>query len=113
MNFFASTEMFTSTKEVTPKKTTTEPTTVESTTEPVTQVPEIIKEKTEGFIPIAEAKKDIILLAALGTLVFGFILMVVVLICRRRRLRTRARQNLEMFENLAASSSTTVFDKNQ
>ena len=113
MNFFVSSEIFTSTKEVTPKKTTTESTTTEPTTEPVTQVPEIIKEKTEGFIPIAEAKKDIILLAALGTLVFGFILMVAVLICRRRRLRTRARQNLEMFENLAASSSTTVFDKNQ
>ena len=118
MNFFTQTELFTSTegttKEATPKKTTTDSIANESTsTRIVTEDPEFIEEKTGSLIPITEAKKDIILLAALGTLVFGLLAMVVVCICRRRRLRSRAKQNLEMFESLAASSSTTVFDKDQ
>ena len=118
MNFFTQTELFTTSTEettkATPKKTTTVSIATESTsTETVTEDPEFIEEKTGSLIPITEAKKDIILLAALGTLVFGLMVMVVVCICRRRRLRSRAKQNLEMFESLAASSSTTVFDKDQ
>jgi len=104
MNFFKSTEPFTQTsiQEVT---STSEATTTESTTtEPIT-------EKTTVLIPIEEAKKDIILLASLGTIIFGLFLMCIVCICRRRK--PQRNQNLELFESLAASSSTTVFDKNQ
>jgi len=101
MNFFKSTELFTQIQEVTStSEATTELTTTEQTTE-----------KTTVLIPIEEAKKDIILLASLGTIIFGLFLMCIVCICRRRK--PRRTQNLELFESLAASSSTTVFDKNQ
>ena len=102
MNFFKSTELFTQTKEVT---STTEATTTELTTT------KAITEKTSVLIPIEEAKKDIILLASLGTIIFGLFLICIVCICRRRK--PKRNQNLELFESLAASSSTTVFDKNQ
>ena len=106
MNFFKSTEPFTQTsiQEVT---STSEATTTEltiKTTEPAT-------EKTTVLIPIEEAKKDIILLASLGTIIFGLFLMCIVCICRRRK--SKINENMELFESLAASSSTTVFDKNQ
>ena len=107
MNFFKSTELFTTqTEEVSQEVTSTseaktsEMTTTEQTTE-----------KTTVLIPIEEAKKDIILLASLGTIIFGLFLMCIVCICRRRK--SKISENLELFESLAASSSTTVFDKNQ
>ena len=119
MNFFTHTELLTTktsteektTKEVTSTKPTTKLTTkltTELTTKLTTELP-----TEKSLIPIKESKKDVILLAALGTLVLGLVVMAVFLICRRRRLRTKAKQNLELFENLAASSSTTVFDKDQ
>ena len=101
MNFFKSTELFTQTEEVT---STSEATTELTTTKPIT-------EKTTVLIPIEEAKKDIILLASLGTIIFGLFLMCIVCICRRRK--SKINENMELFESLAASSSTTVFDKNQ
>ena len=117
MNFFTYTELLT-TKTSTEEKITTKE--VPSTTEPTTKLTtklttESTTESTteKALIPIDQAKKDIILLAALGTLVLGLVVMAIFLICRKRRLRTKAKQNLELFESLAASSSTTVFDKDQ
>ena len=121
MNFFTHTELLTTKTSTEVEKTTKE---VTSTTKPTTKLTtklttELTTKLTtelpteKSLIPIEESKKDIILLAALGTLVLGLVVMVVFLICRKRRLRTKAKQNLELFENLAASSSTTVFDKDQ
>ena len=121
MNFFTHTELLTTKTSTEVEKTTKE---VTSTTKPTTKLTtklttELTTKLTtelpteKSLIPIDQAKKDIILLAALGTLVLGLVVMVVFLICRKRRLRTKAKQNLELFENLAASSSTTVFDKDQ
>ena len=116
MNFFTHTELLT-TKTSTEEKTTKEVTSTEPTTKLTTKLTtELTTSKLpteKSLIPIEESKKDIILVAALGTLVLGLVVMVVFLICRRRRLRTKAKQNLELFESLAASSSTTVFDKDQ
>ena len=105
MNFFKSTELFTqtSTEEVTSTSEATKTELTIKTTEST--------EKTTVLIPIEEAKKDIILLASLGTIIFGLFLMCIVWICRRRK--PKRKENLELFESLAASSSTTVFDKNQ
>ena len=121
MNFFTHTELLTTKTSTEVEKTTKE---VTSTTEPTTRLTtklttklttESTTESTteKNLIPLDEAKKDIILLAALGTLVLGLVVMAIFLICRKRRLRTKAKQNLELFESLAASSSTTVFDKDQ
>ena len=121
MNFFTHTELLTTKTSTEVEKTTKE---VTSTTKPTTKLTtklttELTTKLTtelpteKSLIPIEESKKDIILLAALGTLVLGLVVMMVFLICRKRRLRTKAKQNLELFENLAASSSTTVFDKDQ
>ena len=118
MNFFTYTELLTTktstevttTKEVTE---TSEPTSVTTTIKFTTELTTSESTTEKNLIPIDEAKKDIILLAALGTLVLGLVVMAVFLICRKRRLRTKAKQNLELFESLAASSSTTVFDKDQ
>ena len=119
MNFFTHTELLT-TKTSTEEKTTKDVTSTKPTTKLTTKLTTELTAKLtselpteKSLIPIEESKKDIILVAALGTLVFGLVVMVVFLICRRRRLRTKAKQNLELFENLAASSSTTVFDKDQ
>ena len=114
MNFFTYTELLTtktSTEVTTTKEVTS--TTVPATTKLTTKLTTSESTTEKNIIPIDEAKKDIILLAALGTLVLGLVVMVVFLICRKRRLRTKAKQNLELFESLAASSSTTVFDKDQ
>ena len=110
MNFFKSTELFTQTEEVTSASEATTESTIK-TTESTIKTTEQTTEKTTVLIPIEEAKKDIILLASLGTIIFGLFLMCIVCIYRRRK--TKRNQNLELFESLAASSSTTVFDKNQ
>ena len=115
MDLFTNTEIFTTSEVLTTTESTTTKPTNDSTTKPTTEL--TIKttieptEKTTVLIPIEEAKKDIILLASLGTIILGLFLMCVVCICRRRR--TKTRENLELFESLAASSSTTVFDKDQ
>ena len=108
MNFFQ-TELFTqtSTEEMTQEVTTTS-TTTQVLTEAKTETTE---ENTESLIPIMESKKDIILLAMAGTILLAIIVMMVVCVCRRRK--PKRTQNLELFESLAASSSTTVFDKDQ
>ena len=120
MNFFTHTELLTTKTSTEVEKTTKEVTSTEPTTKLTTKLTTELTTKLttelpteKSLIPIDQAKKDIILLAALGTLVLGLVVMVVFLICRKRRLRTKAKQNLELFENLAASSSTTVFDKDQ
>ena len=112
MDLFTNTEIFTTSEVLTTtESTTTTELTTKSTTELTIKTTTELTEKTTVLIPIEEAKKDIILLASLGTIIFGLFLMCVVCICRRRR--TKTRENLELFERLAASSSTTVFDKDQ
>ena len=116
MNFFTDIELFNTKTSTEVEKTTKEVTSTEPTTKLTTKLTtESTTESTteKNLIPLDEAKKDIILLAALGTLVLGLVVMAIFLICRKRRLRTKAKQNLELFESLAASSSTTVFDKDQ
>ena len=117
MNFFTHTELLTTktsteAEKITTKEDTSQPTSVPATIKLTTKLTSETTTET-NIIPLDEAKKDIILLAALGTLVLGLVVMTVFLICRKRRLRTKAKQNLELFESLAASSSTTVFDKDQ
>ena len=109
MNFFR-TEFFvqTSTEETTQEVTTTFTEATQVLTEAKTETTE---ENTESLIPIMESKKDIILLAMAGTILLAIIVMMVVCVCRRRK--PKRTQNLELFESLAASSSTTVFDKDQ
>ena len=118
MDIFTNSEIFTTSEA--PVLTTTESTTtkliteltIKTSTEVFTTTDPITTEKTtKALIPIIESKKDIILLAMAGTIILGLFLMCVVCICRRRR--TKTRENLELFERLAASSSTTVFDKDQ
>ena len=112
MDLFTNTEIFTTSEVLTTTESTTATElTTKSTTELTIKTTTELTEKTTVLIPIEEAKKDIILLASLGTIIFGLFLMCVVCICRRRR--TKTRENLELFERLAASSSTTVFDKDQ
>ena len=61
------------------------------------------------FIPIEEAKKEIILVSLAATLALFVLIAICVTIRRHRRER---RDQIE-FDTLAASSSTTVFNKNQ
>ena len=112
MDFFK-TELFTQTEETTQEVTkTSEVTTTSTTTQVLTEVKtDTTEEHTEALIPIMVWKKDIILLAMAGTIFLAIIIMMIVCVCRRRK--PKRTQNLELFESLAASSSTTVFDKNQ
>ena len=109
MIFFTNTELFitqTSTEETT-QEVTSEITTTVFTTELITSTTE---KTTEALIPIMESKKDIMLLAMAGTILLAIAIMISVFLCRRK---PKKRENLELFESLAASSSTTVFDKDQ
>ena len=114
MDFFK-TELFvqTATEETTQEVTkTSEVTTTSTTTQVLTEVKtDTTEENTQALIPILESKKDIILLAMAGTIFLAIIIMMIVCVCRRRK--PKRTQNLELFESLAASSSTTVFDKDQ
>ena len=112
MNFFQ-TELFTQTEEMTQEVTTTSEVSSTSTTiQVLTEVKtDTTEENTQALIPIWESKKDIILLAMAGTIFLAIIIMMIVCVCRRRK--PKRTQNLELFESLAASSSTTVFDKDQ
>lgn len=111
MIFFTNTELFTtrtSTEETTQEVTSTSKiTTSVFTTELKTSTTE---KTTEALIPIMESKKDIMLLAMAGTILLAIAIMIPVFVCRRK---PKKRENLELFESLAASSSTTVFDKDQ
>ena len=113
MDFFI-TELFTQTsnEETTQEVTTTSEVSTTSTTQVLTSVKTNTTEKTsQALIPIIESKKDIILLAMAGTIFLAIIIMMIVCVCRRRK--PKRTPNLELFESLAASSSTTVFDKDQ
>ena len=112
MIFFTNTNLLTT--RTTTEKTTQEVTTLENTTTAVftTELITSTTEKTtEALIPIMESKKDIILLAMAGTIFLAIIIMTLIFVCRRQK--PKRRENLELFESLAASSSTTVFDKDQ
>ena len=117
MIFFTNTELFitqTSTEETTQEVTSTsEITTAVFTTELITttELKTTTEKTTEALIPIMESKKDIILLAMAGTIFLAIIIMTLIFVCRRQK--PKRRENLELFESLAASSSTTVFDKDQ
>ena len=116
MIFFTNTELFTtrtSTEETTQEVTSTsEITTAVFTTELITttELKTTTEKTTEALIPIMESKKDIMLLAMAGTILLAIAIMIPVFVCRRK---PKKRENLELFESLAASSSTTVFDKDQ
>ena len=112
MIFFTNTNLLTT--RTTTEKTTQEVTTLENTTTAVftTELITSTTEKTtESLIPIMESKKDIILLAMAGTIFLAIIIMILIFVCRPQK--PKRRENLELFESLAASSSTTVFDKDQ
>ena len=113
MIFFTNTNLLTT--RTTVEQTTQEVTsTLENTTTAVftTELITSTTEKTtEALIPIMESKKDIILLAMAGTIFLAIIIMILIFVCRRQK--PKRRENLELFESLAASSSTTVFDKDQ
>ena len=96
--FFATTEE--------PKPTQEQKPTQESKIQTETQM--ATTEKIQTFIPIEEAKKEIILVSLAATLVL-FILIAICVAVRRHR---RERRDRIEFDTLAASSSTTVFNKN-
>ena len=65
--------------------------------------------KAASLIPLQELQKDIILLSLVGVLIFGVLVMICIMTRNRKR-----QQNMAMeFQNLTATSSTTVFDKRQ
>ena len=65
--------------------------------------------KSASLIPLQELQKDIILLSLVGVV----ILFAVVIICIMTRNRKRQNGMAMEFQNLTATSSTTVFDKRQ
>ena len=91
--------------------TTTDKTTDKTSTTSTTTsglVTDVTSEPSTGFIPLNEVHKDIILLSLVGVFLFTFL----VLICVLTRNKRRNDMTME-FQNLTATSSTTVFDKRQ
>ena len=92
----------------TPVSTTKGTTSVSTTTSALDTDPTLESSKT-GFIPLNEVHKDIILLSLAGVFFFTFLVLICVLTRNKRKRNDMAME----FQNLTATSSTTVFDKRQ
>ena len=65
--------------------------------------------KSDSLIPLQEFQKDIILLSLVGVVIFCLLVIICIMTRNKRRQNGMAME----FQNLTASSSTTVFDKRQ